>query len=116
MSEAATAAQNTAWQMSLMWNLAAYLPSLRQKPLADVRVIAHQCDAFSLREPLHLMPGERYEITAWWPGQKLTGNQVTALLIGCIWLLAGDSEENGYALLVAFPFIKDALILAQGDE
>ncbi len=117
MGEATSAAQETAWNMSLMWYLAAYLPVLRQKPRPEILIIAQQCNEFNLREPLHLMPpAKRYEISDWQEGEKLTGNQVVALLIGCIWLLAGDSEENGYSLLLSFPFIKDALILARENE
>ena len=113
MSEAFTPAEQANLHTVLTFLAAGYLPRLRAMSRAEVRAIAETCAALSLAEPLHLMSGERYHVAGWESLAKLTGRQVIALLACGVWLLAGDSEANGFSMLVAFPWMKDALVLAQ---
>jgi len=77
---------------AIMWHGAAFLPRLRQMPYVLVQKIAEQANQHSLEFPLHLAgPKDKFSVPLW--QEKLSGAQVIALLVTCLWVLCGEREE-----------------------
>ena len=96
---------------AVTWYIAAALPRMRQMTPADIQAISEACSTLADADPLHLVPGERYQVHGWQSAAKLTGRQVVALLITALWLLCGEDRDKAAPLLSTFPSLADALFL-----
>jgi len=87
---------------AIMWHGAAFLPRLRQMPYVLVQKIAEQANQHSLEFPLHLAgPKDKFSVPLW--QEKLSGAQVIALLVTCLWVLCGEREDMCEGLVKAWP-------------
>jgi len=94
---------NPALYSAIMWHGAAFLTLLRQMPYEQVQKIAEQASQHSLEFPLHMAgPKDKFSVPLW-REEKMSGAQVMALLVTCLWVLCGEKEEMCEGLVRAWP-------------
>ena len=107
---------NPALFSAVMWYGAAFLPLLRQMPYVLVQKIAEQANQHSLEFPLHMAgPKDKFSVPLWHE-EKLSGAQVIALLVTCLWTLCGEKEEMCEELVRAWPIREMVLLTSKPHE
>lgn len=99
------------WRQAVMWHGAAMLPSLRRLPEETLDAILQEAGELNLTEPLFYIHTPQLLVPSY-SQKKLTGGQVTALLVFGLWVKCGESEL-AFCMLKDWPEIREAVFLCQ---
>jgi len=103
------------WRWAVMWHGVSMLPRLRGMSPESLKRLLDEANEHNMSEPLHFCHGPRFVVPSW-GARKLTGGQVTALLVFGLWVMVGEKEQMASCLLDGWPEIKMACLLAREKE
>jgi hypothetical protein len=116
MSMNSSEAQHDIWHMALLWFEVSYLMELRGRDRSRLQRIAAEASDLAEQHPLQCCPEMQFLVPAYSQQKKLSGGEVAALMVVCLWLLHGEREDLCGSLLDGFPELRDALQLAPKEE
>jgi hypothetical protein len=106
------------FKMAVMYYGAAYLPRLRElRKAGTLDLSLDAASAYSLEHPLHYKRDPEFSVVGFeneGVKGKLTGGQVTAIMVFGLWVKTGENEKLAGPLMAAWP-IKEALVLAEAQ-
>lgn len=99
------------FHMAVMYYGAGMLHRLRLMTFDERKAVLHEAGEISARDPMYMCPSPTFIVPSW-SAKKLTGGQVTALLVYGLWVQVGEDEGIASGLISDWPEIKLACALA----
>lgn len=103
--------QTDLFHTAVMWYGTAFLPRLRQMTGDQRERVLDEANEANARDPLHMIHRPTFSIPSW-SKEKLTGGQVTALLVFGLWVQTGEDEGMAHCLISDWPEIRMACFFA----